>query len=332
MEEEELQKKIRELREKRGSREEAAKTPDGTEEDPAACREEEAAPAFPGGQEEDPPAPARIPREEGFWGVLTVQSILALILAIAYVVLLTLSPTTAGEAVTLIQKKEQTDFSFRDRVYQTVTDVITYLNSIDIGGVSSAPSAPAEEETGSSPAPPSSAPSSSSSLPEENSSGAGGDFTPVNGWILPENCTTAPVVYTGCALFPIEGGGRITSSFGFREHPVQGKPEFHKAVDIAAAQGTNILAAFDGKVVESAYDEELGNYIILDHGNAFTTIYAHCDRRIAQTGMQVRQGEVIAKVGSTGDSTGFHLHFAMTLEGLYFDPAYIFPREIHAAV
>lgn len=344
MEEKELTEKIAELREKRSS--------SASQEPP---EEEEEMPDFrsdyrrkqsqtsqedvlrSGGFDENGRKPKR--KDDGIWGTLTVQSILAVLLAITYVVTMTFSPGTARNALTLIQDKAAHDFSFRDQVYDTITSVITYLSTLDVSGnltsdgesssriSSEAPSSDPTENTADT-----SSDSALQTTSAAENSGMGGDYTPTDSFQLPPNCTMAPVIYTGSALFPIAGGGTITSFFGFRDHPTNGASEFHKAVDIAAPQGTNILAAFDGTVVESGFDPELGNYIILDHGREFTTTYAHCERRIAQVGMRIRQGEVIALVGSTGDSTGFHLHFAMKLEGLYFNPAYIFPKELHAAV
>ena len=141
---------------------------------------------------------------------------------------------------------------------------------------------------------------------------------------IPANATTAPVVYTGQCTFPIVSYTRISSPFGVRENPIGGGPDFHKGVDIAAPEGTRILAAADGEVVISTQDESFGNYIKIDHGNGFCTLYGHCSSLVAQVGMRVRAGDVIAYVGSTGNSTGNHLHFAMVKDGVYFDPAYVY--------
>ena len=103
-----------------------------------------------------------------------------------------------------------------------------------------------------------------------------------------------------------------------------GGEAFHKGVDIAAPEGTRILAAADGVVEISAQEDAFGNYVKIDHGNGFYTLYAHCSSLVAKEGMHVRAGDVIAYVGSTGNSTGNHLHFAMAKDGVYFDPAYLY--------
>lgn len=141
---------------------------------------------------------------------------------------------------------------------------------------------------------------------------------------IPANATTAPVIYTGQCTFPIVSYTRISSPFGVRENPIGGGPDFHKGVDIAAPEGTRILAAADGNIVTSTKDEAFGNYIKIDHGKGFYTLYGHCSSLVAQEGMRVRAGDVIAYVGSTGNSTGNHLHFAMVKDGVYFDPAYVY--------
>lgn len=148
---------------------------------------------------------------------------------------------------------------------------------------------------------------------------------------IPANATTAPVVYTGQCTFPIAAYTRVSSPFGVRKNPFGGGPDFHKGVDIAAPEGTRILAAADGEVVTSTSDEAFGNYIKIDHGNGFYTLYGHCSSLVAQKGMRVRAGDVIAYVGSTGNSTGNHLHFAMVKNGVYFDPAYVYDAfAVHA--
>ena len=141
---------------------------------------------------------------------------------------------------------------------------------------------------------------------------------------IPENATTAPVVYTGQCAFPIASYTRVSSPFGLREDPMGGGEAFHKGVDIAAPEGTRILAAADGVVEISAQEDAFGNYVKIDHGNGFYTLYAHCSSLVAKEGMHVRAGDVIAYVGSTGNSTGNHLHFAMAKDGVYFDPAYLY--------
>lgn len=142
---------------------------------------------------------------------------------------------------------------------------------------------------------------------------------------VPANATLAPVVYTGTPVFPLEEDAyRLSSPFGFRTHPISGGLDFHTGVDLAAPEGTRIFAVEDGTVIESRYDDAYGNFVKIDHGNGYYTYYGHCSERIAQKGMRVRGGDVIALVGSTGNSTGNHLHFGVITKGLYVNPAYLF--------
>lgn len=353
MDDEELKSQIEELRARRGNR--ASEIPAGARPN---WRETEykAKPERrprPEGWDEIPleePEGKKPKRDDGIWGVMTFQAILAVIVAISYVLTMTLSSATARAAVDVVKDKSANDFSFREQVYETVGNIVTYLNQIHPiePGAGTAPSSDAGSlpdnssdtasangitwDSSEASAPEGSSSESASNTDSEDENGMGGVFTPSDGVTMPENATFAPIVFTGSLTFPIKGGGRITSGFGFRESPIYGKTEFHSGVDIAAPKGTNVLACFDGTVAEAGVNKYLGNYIILDHGKGFYTTYGHCDRLVAKEGMKIREGEVIAKVGSTGDSTGNHLHFAMKMDGLYFYPGYLFPGYIDDTV
>ncbi len=122
--------------------------------------------------------------------------------------------------------------------------------------------------------------------------------------------------YTGGKmLWPSAASRYISSYFGMRIHPIYKYPRMHNGIDIAAAGGTNILAAADGKVIEATYNSGYGNYIVIDHGGGVSTLYAHASRRIAKVGDRVSRGQVIALVGTTGNSTGNHLHFEVRING-----------------
>ncbi|MBQ8599486.1 MAG: M23 family metallopeptidase, partial [Oscillospiraceae bacterium] len=119
--------------------------------------------------------------------------------------------------------------------------------------------------------------------------------------------------------------GTITSPFGYREHPITGEADFHTGIDIAAGEGTAIHCAADGLVTEAGWSDIYGNYLVVQHSDNFSTKYAHCSRLIAQQGDVLRRGERIALVGSTGVSTGPHLHFETIVEELRCDPLWLLP-------
>ena len=115
---------------------------------------------------------------------------------------------------------------------------------------------------------------------------------------------------------------RVSSVFGFRRNPVTGSYTFHKGLDLAAPGGTEIHAMYAGRVKISSRDKGYGNYILLDHGG-FQTLYAHCSKLLCSCGDSVAAGDVIALVGSTGNSTGNHLHVEFRRDGQRYDPEWI---------
>lgn len=127
-------------------------------------------------------------------------------------------------------------------------------------------------------------------------------------------------------IWPCPASSRISSGFGARSSPTEGASTFHKGIDIAAPTGTDILAAADGTVTIATYSYSAGNYIMLDHGGGVSTVYMHCSKLLVSPGDKVKQGQVIGKVGSTGYSTGSHLHFGVRVDGNYVDPSkYVSP-------
>ena len=110
----------------------------------------------------------------------------------------------------------------------------------------------------------------------------------------------------------------ISSYFGYRTF--NGIREFHRAIDIPANAGANIYAANSGTVVTATYHYSYGNYVVIDHGGGQATLYAHCSRILVKVGDTVNKGDVIAKVGTTGYSSGNHLHFEVRINGSAVDP------------
>ena len=124
--------------------------------------------------------------------------------------------------------------------------------------------------------------------------------------------------YTGRLRMPIQG--RLTSPYGYRIHPIYNVRKLHTGLDLAASTGTPIHAAGDGVVVFSGRWGGYGNCVILDHGGGTATLYGHCSRLAVSEGQPVTQGQTIAYVGSTGLSTGPHLHFEVRRDGHPVDP------------
>ncbi len=118
-----------------------------------------------------------------------------------------------------------------------------------------------------------------------------------------------------------------TSSFGWRDHPVTGKHKFHAGVDIRAKHGTPIRAIFAGKVIWAGVRGGYGNVILLWHGKKTYTLYGHCACLFVKPGQYVEAGETIALVGSTGLSTGPHLHLEYWVDGRYVDPMTLWRKQ-----
>ena len=126
-------------------------------------------------------------------------------------------------------------------------------------------------------------------------------------------------------MWPLPGCYRLTSLFGYRIHPITGKAHSHTGIDIPASGGTPILACKSGQVVTSAYHYSYGNYVVIDHGNGNSTLYAHMSSRAVSEGQMVTQGQTIGYVGTTGSSTGNHLHLEVRDNYTRVDPESKFP-------
>jgi murein DD-endopeptidase MepM/ murein hydrolase activator NlpD len=113
----------------------------------------------------------------------------------------------------------------------------------------------------------------------------------------------------------------LTSPFGGRIHPISGVYKMHYGVDLANVTGTPIWAARSGRVSEASYSGSAGYYVSINHGDGFSSIYMHMTHYIVKPGQEVKQGQVIGYMGSTGGSTGPHLHFGISYNGTYVNPA-----------
>ncbi|MDW2799423.1 peptidoglycan DD-metalloendopeptidase family protein [Clostridium boliviensis] len=127
-------------------------------------------------------------------------------------------------------------------------------------------------------------------------------------------------------IWPCPSSARITSSFGDRDSPTEGASSNHQGIDIGASSGNDVLAAASGTVTISTYSYSAGNYIMIHHGGGVYTVYMHCSQLLVSAGQEVSQGQLIGKVGSTGYSTGPHLHFGIRVNGSYVNPVkYVSP-------
>jgi murein DD-endopeptidase MepM/ murein hydrolase activator NlpD len=114
----------------------------------------------------------------------------------------------------------------------------------------------------------------------------------------------------------------VSSEFGYRIGPISGEAGMHTGIDLAASYGTEIKAAAPGKIVDASWDNSYGNYVKILHDNNTVSIYAHCSSLCAQEGESAETGDVIARVGSTGDSTGNHLHFEIRKDNIRINPSF----------
>ena len=131
-------------------------------------------------------------------------------------------------------------------------------------------------------------------------------------------------------LWPVRG--RLTSRYGWRLHPTEGHKHFHTGLDIAARKGTKIKAAANGVVVFSGYAGNYGKLIVLRHQNQYFTVYAHCFKILVKKGKYIKRGQIIGLVGSTGRSTGSHLHFEVKKGNKRIDPYIAFKENVRVRI
>ena len=124
----------------------------------------------------------------------------------------------------------------------------------------------------------------------------------------------------GMFAWPAPKYTRVSDEYGWRTHPILGVQQFHNGIDLASPAGSPIVCAYDGEVVASSYSPTMGNYVMVNHGDDLYTIYMHASAVYVSTGEKVIRGEKIAAVGSTGRSTGNHLHFSVRENGDYVSP------------
>lgn len=130
----------------------------------------------------------------------------------------------------------------------------------------------------------------------------------------------------GAMKWPVPSSSVISSGYGMRVHPILRKKRMHTGIDISGKSGVAILAAKNGAVIVSGWMNGYGNTVVIDHGGGYATLYAHCSKLLVSVGKEVKSGDTIAKVGSTGLSTGPHLHFEVRKNGETDDPVKYFNK------
>lgn len=148
-----------------------------------------------------------------------------------------------------------------------------------------------------------------------------------NGSTSTGNTSTGVIVSESGFRWPLNGYDTLSSLFGNRIHPITGAANNHTGIDVPAAGGTPILSAKSGVVLISEYHYSYGNYVVVSHGNNQTTLYAHMSQRGVSVGDSVSQGGVLGYVGTTGSSTGNHLHYEIRINGSRVDPVSYYPDK-----
>lgn len=168
-------------------------------------------------------------------------------------------------------------------------------------------------------------------IPEESAQKSKPEAVAAVGTVLQAVNYDGPALPTGVTMDQLSLGeletvtpvqGKLWSGYGYRDHPIDGDYKFHNGVDLGADEGKEIAAFAAGTVEYVGQSEIYGNYLQLDHGQGVKSFYAHCSMLTVQQGQQVAAGETVARVGSTGNVTGPHLHFEVKCAGVHVDPAY----------
>ncbi|MBN2310905.1 MAG: M23 family metallopeptidase [Candidatus Hydrogenedentes bacterium] len=154
---------------------------------------------------------------------------------------------------------------------------------------------------------------------------------PRTGAVSPDTASTRAASESPWSAL-LGGSGRLTSEFGMRKDPFTGLPEHHDGIDIAATQGTAIYPLSAGRVTFSGWQKGYGQVVVVEHANGLETVYGHTSVNLVQEGDMVKKNTVLGRVGSTGRSTGPHLHFEARRNGRAFDPIHLLTKgSFHVA-
>lgn len=245
----------------------------------------------------------KLTRGESVLRFVFIQSVVCVIIVLSAILIRTIAPDTYAVFKTgYISAVEESDVKFEDiKAFFSKIGAFLFSEPKPKNAIPSSSGIPQNE---------------TSSQTKDNGSMGGSDVLTVPDTVsLNAYITTVPI----SALTK----GTVTCEFGWRIHPIFKTKGFHTGIDIASKLGTPITTPFSGCVYEVGKNEAYGNYVIMKHSDSLYTFYGHCDSVKAENGMVLRQGEVIAYMGSTGYSTGPHLHFEMRIDGKCVDPAYV---------
>ena len=253
----------------------------------------------------------KTPKKDMYTAVLVAQILSVLILMLTFTIMVKNNEITLGELKAILSEEKFT----MDDIISTVRQYLSADNSWAVFGdnVSYVYNENGEADTTEA--------TVQSKIEEETLlTGSGGEDLEL--YEAADNTSFSPFKITSPAVAPIDNG-RYTSYFGYRISPITGEFSFHTGLDIAASEGTKIRAVHSGRVLRTGEDNRAGKYIFLEHSDGFVTFYCHCSEIIAEVGAVIRQGETIAKVGSTGWSTGPHLHFEVRKDNIRYNPLFI---------
>ncbi len=278
-----------------------------------------------------------------FINILTMQAIICTVLMIGAVLLGTFAPSAfeycRRNYQTLVSADAQTFVSTAKEKFSEAAKVIKNLPQSGAGAQSEQSSDSSAQSSDNAASQSSQISSEESGVSSEQSkaasdsleaeasaaaSGTGGTPQAIQKLgEIPAGATVLPVSITIDFTRPTKTG-TISSYFGQRIHPITGEYEFHTALDIAAAKNTPVYSVADGTVIESGKDKYLGKYVYIEHADGFQSKYGHLNKRCVKKGKKVKAGELIGKVGTTGYSTGFHLHLQLLKNKVAFNPLFVF--------
>lgn len=263
----------------------------------------------------------------GFASTLTFQAILCLTIVVGLVLLNTFCKDQYEDVDSYLKSQTQQTVDMEGDAKSVWDQVMSFVNSFTPikSGDDSSSQATSSEDQSSASSDTSAVQSESSSAPPESTTAQGGAENLVTKQQVPANALLTSVSYDKkTTVLPLDTI-QITSAFGFRTHPISQNDDFHNGVDLASPKDSKIYAIMAGKVVEAGYSNSNGYYLEIEHTDNTKSFYAHCEKLLVEKGDKVKKGETVAQVGSTGESTGYHLHFSFLMDGKYVNPMDIIP-------